>query len=150
MKKRHFYLGISILIALSFWIADSTIHYFAYSEAEFEVIPTDFNELWMRSAIVVLLVLFGIYADFHTNKIIKKNDEKHDVYRSMLRAMHHILNNFVQNTLLFRLEAAESKDFDKAVLKQFEEVIESATSQIENLEGIHDPDRVTIEERMQP
>lgn len=147
MKKKHLYLFVSIPVALSFWVADSLIHFLGYGEVDFELIPSDVNELWMRSVILVLLVLFGIGADFHTNSLIKKNDEKYAVYRSMLRASHHILNNFLQGSKLFQMEANESKDFDESILKQFDELIADVAAQVRDLEGIHDPTPESIEER---
>ena len=86
----------------------------------------------------MLLVLFGAGADFHTNSLIKKNNEKYAVYKSMLRASHHILNNFLQGSKLFQMEADESKDFDRSILKQFDELIVSVTAQVRDLEGIQE------------
>ena len=73
-KSSHYFLKFAIPVALSFWFFDSTIHYFWYDELEFEIIPSDSNELWMRTSIFILLASFGLFADFTSRKIIEKNN----------------------------------------------------------------------------
>ena len=150
MKKKHFFLSFSIPFALSYWFFDSTVHFFWYDELEFEIMPSDFNELWMRCIIFILLISFGIFADYHTNKIIKKNAEKYDVYKAMLSAKHHILNNFLNNMISFRSEAEESKDFNRDILKLYDQVIDDTTAQVKNLENIEEPSKEIIEDRYKP
>ncbi|NNC64218.1 MAG: hypothetical protein HKN84_05500 [Gammaproteobacteria bacterium] len=134
----------AILIAALFWLSDSAVHYFAYGEAELEFIPSDVNELWMRSLIVILVVSFGAFADY------RKRIDNHDVYSAMLNATHHILRNFLQKMLLFREEAENSKDFDQNVLAAYDEMIRETTAQIRNLEDIREPSRENIEDRYRP
>jgi PAS domain S-box-containing protein len=61
---QHPYLKLGALVALVFWLIDSSLHYFAYSEESFEFIPSDIDELWMRILICVILVAFGWYVDY--------------------------------------------------------------------------------------
>ena len=152
MKNKHFALKLSIPFALIYWVIESLIHFFVFDEHDqtFEWIPSDSNELWMRCVIFILLVLFGFIVDHYKNNIFRKNCEKNDVYISMLSATHHILNNLLNNMLLFRMEAEDSKDFNKDLLKDFDRIIEKATQQIHNLEGIDEPDKKAIENRYKP
>ena len=150
MKKKNFFLKFSIPFALSYWVFDSSVHFFVYGEFEFEVIPSEFNELWMRGIIFVLLIAFGIFADYHTNKIAQKDSEKYDVYIAMLSATHHILNNFINNMILFRGEAENSKDFDRDILTLYDQVIDDTSEQIKNLENINEPDKEIIERKYKP
>lgn len=150
MKNKHFFLIFSIPFAFLFWLIDSVIHYIGYSEFKFELIPSDFNELWMRCIIVALLIFFGIFADYHTNKIIQKDIEKNDVYIAMLNANHHILNNFLQSMMLFREAADKSNDIDEETLELYDLTIRNTIAQISNLNDIQDPNRKTIEERFLP
>ena len=62
MLTKTNYSFIGLLIALIYWFADSTIHYFLYNEESFEWVPSDFNELWMRTLIFLLFIGFGAYA----------------------------------------------------------------------------------------
>ena len=71
--KKHLFLQIAILVALLSWFFDSFMHYFVYGELEFEIIPSDFDELWMRSTIFLLLIAFGLFADYQSKKAIEKS-----------------------------------------------------------------------------
>ena len=75
-KKNHYLFLLAIPLAISYWFLDSFIHYFWYDELKFEIIPTDGNDLWMRSTIVALLVSFGLFADFTSRRLIEKNNRK--------------------------------------------------------------------------
>ena len=150
MKSKYFFLKLSIPFALLYWFADSAVHYFIYGEFEFEFIPSDFDELWMRCVIFILLVSFGAFADYYTNKILQKDKEKNEVYATMLHATQHILNNFLQSMLLFRHVAEKSKDIDPEILKLYDQTIDDAAAQVENLKDIQDPSKDSIEERFIP
>ena len=74
IKNSHYFLKFAVPVALAFWFLDSAIHYFWYNELEFEIIPSDINELWMRTSIFILLAAFGLFADYTSRKIIKNNN----------------------------------------------------------------------------
>ncbi len=137
MKNNKFLLT-AVLAAALFWFSDVFLHYFLYGEATFEIIPTDFNELWMRTTIVILMVAFGFFAD-HTHKknvAKEKLKEAARIYNSMLQASHHILNNLLNQLLLFRMEAEKASEFDRHTLQLFDETIDEAKALIRNLSDI--------------
>ena len=144
MRKKYLLTAISVSIALVFWLTDSFVHYFGYGEETFEVIPSDPNELWMRCIIVVLIIAFGVFADY------RSGHEKADVYKSMLSASNHILRNHIQSMLIFREEALKSKDFDKDILNDFDQMIDKTVAEIRNLENIQEPSKSNIEDRYLP
>lgn len=150
VKSKHYFLKIAILLALSYWFFDSTIHYFLYGELEFEVIPSAFNELWMRSTILILLVAFGIFADYHANEVKAQEAEKYAIYKTMLDASNHILRNFLTKMQLFRIKMENNGGFDQAALQQQDAMIDDAIRQLENLEKIQAPSKSIIEERYKP
>ena len=139
MKQKMFTIA-AFLMALVFWFFDSSIHHFLYKEPEFHLIPDDFNELWMRIIIVSLIMLFGIFADYFTNKIMfkKKQLEVVYVYSSMIYASHHILNNLLSQMQLFKLEALKSKDFDRDVIDLYDNAIKEASNLIDTLSKVKD------------
>ena len=150
VNSKHYFLKIAISLALSFWFFDSIIHYFLYGEQEFEVIPSNINELWMRCAILILLVAFGVFADYHADQVKKKEAEKYAVYTAMLGASNHILRNFLTKMQLFRTQVLTSEDPCNDALSQFDAMIDDAIRQLENLENIQSPSKSTIEERYKP
>ena len=141
MRKKYLLTAISVSIALVLWLTRSFMHYYGYGEETFEVIPSDLNELRMRCLIVVLIIAVGVTADY------RNGHEKADVYKSMLSASNHIPRNHIQSMLIFREEALKSKDFDKDVLNDSDQMIDKTVAQIRNLENIQSPGKPDIEDR---
>jgi len=75
-RKNYHYLISAILLGISFWLLDSVAHYFWYDELEFKVIPTDTDDLMMRSAAFIMLTCFGLFADIRSRHLIQKNNRK--------------------------------------------------------------------------
>ncbi|MBL1278578.1 MAG: hypothetical protein COB30_021090 [Ectothiorhodospiraceae bacterium] len=119
-------------------MSDSIIHYYLYGEKSFEIIPGDFNELWMRGVIVILLVSFGAYVEISTKKLIEKEKqlEASLIYHSIVRASHHILNNLLNQMQLFRMEALNSHSFDKEKIKLYDSAMDEASSLIKQLSEV--------------
>ena len=145
MKKKLFTIA-ALLMAVVFWFFDSFIHHFLYKEPGFHIIPEDFNELWMRTVIVLLIMLFGIFSDYFINKIMfkEKQLEVVYVYNAMIFASHHILNNLLNQMRLFKMEALRSKDFDQDVIDLYDNAIKEATDLMDTLSKVKDASEESI------
>ena len=64
---------LSIVSAIFFWFVESTIHYFVFDHGNFEILPHDSNELWMRTLICGLMIVVGLLAERH----IRDKEEIH-------------------------------------------------------------------------
>lgn len=139
MKGKRYTIA-AVLIATIFWFFDSLVHYFLYGESQFEFIPDDFNELWMRLIIVILLLILGIYADLSARRLIikEKQLEAARVYKSMVQASRHILNNLLNQTQIIKIEALRCSDFDKEFVKHFDSAFDEAKFLIEKLSEVED------------
>ncbi len=135
---RGIYSLIALVIAIMFWFSDASIHYFIYDEPEFEFVPGEFNELWMRIVIVVLIILFGIFGDYFSRRMVatQKQLEGARIYSSMLFATHHILNNLLNQMQLFKIEAQKSKDFDRDIIKLYDIAFDEALGLVKRLSQI--------------
>ena len=149
-KPKHYFLIIAVVVACSYWFLDSIIHYFVFNEAEFELIPSDINELWMRLAILVLLVCSGVFADYHVGQMSKKEEEKIAVYKAMLGASNHILRNYLTKMQTFRVEAERCEGFNKEVLELYDAMINDTVRQLQNLDDIQTPSKENVEARYKP
>ncbi|MGB5964367.1 MAG: hypothetical protein WBF77_11295 [Sulfurimonadaceae bacterium] len=129
---------IGLAVALIFWFFDSTVHYYVYGEPDFEIIPEDFNELWMRIVIILLLMSFGIFVDYFSKKLVIKEKELQSarIYNSMIYATHHILNNLLNQMQLVKMEAQKSKDFNQDMIKYYDNAIHEATDLIKKLSSV--------------
>ena len=143
--KRFFYLILAVVAATVFWFADSLFHRFVFAEPTFELWPTDANELAMRLIVVILMVLFGIFADYHVHKLMEREKMlRAEIYGSTLSASHHILNNLLNQMQLFRMEAESSKDFDREILREFDQASTDAGQLLAQLSDVSEvcPQRI--------
>ncbi|MEN9461496.1 MAG: hypothetical protein RIS84_1516, partial [Pseudomonadota bacterium] len=70
-------------------------------------------------------------------KILEQEAEKKEIFVATVAVMQHILNNFLNQMALFKLEAEECEHFDRTVLDLYDEVIDEADSQIKKLSAVH-------------
>ena len=124
------------VLAFIFWLFESLVHYLIFEESQFEFIPGELNELWMRIFIVLLIMGFGIVADFFIDRIVHKQLEVAHTYSSMIYASRHILNNLLNQMQLFKLEALKTKDFDRDIIKLYDNSIKEASDLIDTLSKI--------------
>jgi len=135
-RKEPKFIYFSIVIALMFWLFESAMHYFVFGEIKFEVIPLDINEFWMRLIIFLMIVGGGIYTQFSTKKLIKlrvniaEKEARVETLRITIHEVHDIVNNFLNNLLLFRMEAEESKAISKDSLELFDRIVNETSSRI--------------------
>lgn len=137
MKKRRF-VFIAFVIAVAFWFLESLIHYLIFNEQQFEIVPGDMNELWMRSVIILFILFYGMYVDFSIDRIMHKQLEVARMYSSMVHSSHHILNNLINQMQLFELEAKRCSDFDKDIIVFYDKAIKEASDLADTLAKISD------------
>lgn len=138
IMKNRIYTVASCVMAVIFWIFESAMHYYVHEEPQFEIIPGESNELWMRIIIVFLITLFGILSDSFTNRIMRKQLEVARTYNSMLHVSQHIINNLLNQMQLFKMEAMKSEGFDRDVLKLYDNAIDEAADLINTLSRVED------------
>lgn len=136
--KNSIFTITGISLAFIFWFFDSFIHYFLYGEPEFEIFPEEFNELWMRIVIVSLIMLFGVFSDHFSRRLVikEKSLEALHIYNSMIHATHHILNNLLNQMQIIRLEALKSKDFNQNIIKDYDSAINEAVDLLNKLSSV--------------
>ncbi len=101
--------------------------------------------------IPIFIALAFVVAD-HVRAQHKINVEngKIAIYKSMMIASNHILNNFLNQMLLFKEEAEDTESFDQEILDLYDEVIDKAVTQIEALNAIEKINEVEIYKAVLP
>lgn len=141
-----------LFFSILYWIFDSTVHKLVFGEKEFEFFPDNLNELWMRSSIFFLLLGFSIFVDYHANKLAKKEREitQLKIYQSTVSAANHILNNFLNQVQVIKIEASECKDFDQEVLKTFDQAFSEANALVNQLSNLDEISEENIKDSILP
>ena len=149
MKSRSYTLK-AIIVSTLYWFADSAIHRFIFAEGEYEIIPSEINELWMRIVIVLLLICFGIFADRNTKLLLIKEKEKRIVFNASVSATQHILNNLINQMQLFKIIADESNAFDNETIHLYEQAMMEGQELVKKLTSVDDLTELAIERSVSP
>lgn len=122
-------------VSLLYWLTDTLIHKYIYEQA-FELIPSDMDELWMRSVIVILIICFGIYADKYTKSMMQKEEEKRLIYRATVVSSQHILNNLMNQMQYFKMIADKTNAFDDEVNDLYDKAINEGKELVNRLSSV--------------
>ena len=99
---------------------------------------------------VIILSVFSLFDQVRRQRLKKIEDEKLKIYEAMMHSTHHILNNFLNQMLLFKMSADNTTGFDPEILSLYDMVINDATAQIEALGNIVSVDEASIYESVKP
>ena len=97
-----------------------------------------------------ILLLFIFYDVLRKQKEIAIERKKIEVYNAVITAVHHILNNFLNNMQLFKVTAEETPEFDPDILSLYDAVIDDATVQIKALSSVTKLDETSIKTSVLP
>ncbi len=138
------------MAALVYWISESTIHVIFFHTESLEIIPRETNELWMRATIITFFLIFGNYVDFFIRKIKKKEQEKVEIYHAMLDSSYHIINIYLNQMQLIKIEAEKCENFDKDLLVTFAAISDEAATLLKRLASVSDLSENNILEAVLP
>ena len=92
---------------------------------------------WLFIAATAALLFFLIRRE--TRAVEKKEREKQELFAATVSAMNHILNNFLNQMMIFRTQAEDSADFDEEIIDLYDQVIEEANGKIRDLTELKTP-----------
>jgi len=138
-----------ILLSVTYWIMEMLIHGFLFKE-EIEIFPSDANELWMRGVIIFLLVGFGIYADRKTRQLLAREEETRKIYLATVTATQHVMNNFLNQMQIFRLEADKKNCLDEEAAALLDSLIRESAGQIQQLASVRELTEENIKKSVFP
>ena len=119
-------------------MAESLVHFFSNGGERFDVIPTDLNEFFMRTLVVVLIIGFGIYVDYITSKHVAELEERKERYKATVKETNKKFSSFIEEVQNFDLEARKTRSMDKDILNSFADTIHEAKNQLARLENAGD------------
>ena len=145
-----FFTKVAIILSVIFWLIESILHRFLFSGEEFEFLPSDINELWMRIIIVLLIVALGIYTDKHTKALLKKEKEKRIIYNATMHSTQHILNNLLNQMQYFESKAESTNAFDERTKDLYHSAMQEGKALAEQLSKVDELSEESIKTSIQP
>lgn len=116
----------------------------------------DFLENFEEFELDEIVIPCVIFIAFAVIDLIKKHKsdtvelERIKIYKAMLSSTHHILNNFLNQMLLFKMTAEDTQGFPPNILALYDQIIKGTTSQIEALGNITSIDETSIVSSVAP
>jgi len=128
-QEKQSILLISLIFAAISWLGESLIHFSILDHGRsFELIPSDFNELWMRAVICSLIIIFGIYVQRLVNKKMDVKEEKMRTLKATMNTVEDRIGNALYGIKLLLIDAEKSnlvkKDTYQKIIKLIDETFE--------------------------
>ena len=95
------------------------------------------------------LLLYGLMRRDY-RRLLAQEEEKRRLFYATMRAVQHILNNFLQSMSLFRHTVQSSPDFKPEVGQLFDDVIFSTRDEIAQLSALEAPSVEEISRTVYP
>ena len=141
---------VALAVATLYWIAESMVHRFVFEEDAFELIPSNFNELWMRVLIVVLMICFGVFGDAWSRRLVAKEDEKRQIFIATVSSTQHILNNLLNQIQVVFLKMDDEYRIDAETREMLKRSLKDAQAQVQRLSAVTKLDEDVIRESVAP
>lgn len=151
MKLSKFRITIiGLIISLLLYIS---VHFFGLELFEAFVEFVEKHEDYELDEIIIPIIILLISVSiniFIANRDKDAQIEKYKIFRAMLNSLHHIINNFLNQAQIVRIEAEKSKDFNKEILKLYEGIIDEASELTKSLESANYLDEDSITDSVKP
>ena len=130
---------ISLIFAAISWMAESLVHFAILDHGQaFELIPSDSNELWMRTLICGLIVIFGIYVQRTANKKMDVKEEKMRTLKATMNTVEDRLGNALSGIRLLLTGAKNSNLVNKETYQKLTILIDDAFEDLRKLSSIEE------------
>ena len=99
----------------------------------------------------IFIIAIALSLDFHVRRnVVRIQSEKEKMYRTVLSASNHILNNFITRMQLFKCEAHRVDGFNRKMLAHYDDVVDEASLKIRELAAIKRVSEENIEDLVYP
>lgn len=106
----------------------------------------EIDELIIWISLFFLFIVINVFVLFEK----RNQDEKQRVYQSMLVASNHILNTFLYQSQILKLEAEENIAFNKKTIDKFNQCANEAEALIKKLSEIEKVNEMNIHTSVMP
>ena len=130
-KNKYTLIGLGIAILFYSIVRILDIDFFEiFVNAMWSMELFEIDEFIMP--LIIIIVFFHI-GKVKEQKLYDIEAEKIKVYKAMLRANHHILNNFLNKIEFYKLKSEEANDYSEEINSLFDQIIAGTLDQVEAL-----------------
>lgn len=145
--KRHFAIYLAVICSVM------TLLGYYFSPPGGELWKVIFNRTLALFAIWITAFLAMKWKSYEEELLSAKakiETEKENIYMATIHGAQHILNNLLNQLQLVKMEINKYIDFDKRILKIFDDVLVEASSLMKNLSAVKQVDEETIKQSVYP
>lgn len=135
---------IAVIVASLFWALKSLIHWYIFAEVEFQLLPTDANEFWMRVIIFLLIIAVGVLADNRAARNDAVEKEKREIFDATVSSSQHVVNNLLNQVQVLFLDLDNDNRLSDEGREHLEESIREGKDQIARLSSVTAIDEASI------
>ncbi|MEM6428141.1 MAG: hypothetical protein AAF708_02795 [Deinococcota bacterium] len=148
--KDYIFTLIGSVVSLGLWL--STLAFdLTYLDGVLELFGGHDNLKIDELALsLIILVLFLALDLFHRRRSRVVRVENLKIYKAMLTSTQHILNNFLNQMQLFKMTAESTEGFPEEVLQLYDDIMDDALAQIDQLSNVASIDEKTIVDSVAP
>lgn len=139
-----------IALALFLWAAISLLHIDIFETINHFINSFEHHQL---DEIIVLLIIVYIFVTIDMACLLRKRriqSERFKIYTKMVKAMQHVLNNFLQKMMAVQITVEQQTDISQEAKDLYNQIIDETVQQIDTLGSIEKPDEDNIEEAIRP
>jgi len=137
--ERQLFLIISIISAAIFWCGESLMHFAVLDYGQpFELIPSDFNELWMRAFISALVIIFGLYVQRQVNKNLDVKEAKMRTLKATMNTVHDRVGNALSGIKMVLGNGKKNNLVDEEIYHQVIAVIDETFDDLQKFSNIEE------------
>lgn len=145
--KRHFAIYLAVICSVM------TLLGYYFSPPGGELWKVIFNRTLALFAIWITAFLAMKWKSYEEELLSAKakiETEKENIYMATIHGAQHILNNLLNQLQLVKMEINKYIDFDKRILKIFDDILAEASSLMKSLSAVKQVDEETIKQSVYP
>ncbi len=135
-------ITLTYFIISSLWIyfSDRIVQNFVFSSATISLIQT--YKGWFFVTVTSILLFLMIKKA--NSELLKREQEKYELYKTTMRGVHHIVNNFLLKMNFFKEMVSEGNIINKETIESINNTIFETAEELKKLSDIENPSKEKI------
>lgn len=129
-----------IISALWIYFSDRIVQQFNFPSDTITLIQT--YKGWLF--VIITSTFLFIMIKRSNEQLIKKEEQKREIYKTTMRGVHHIVNNFLLKVNYFKEIINENKSVKKEIIENIDKIIFETAEELKKLSNIENPSKEKI------